>query len=68
MLLGGGSDRDNKWVGAAANASPLCGLALPYLKDLDHRRVSQILTALQSLQLMEQEGVIMTMPIAMTFK
>jgi protease-4 len=61
----GGSDSDNKWV---ANPSSLSGLAMPYLRGLDPRRVGQIMTALQSLQLLEHESVILTMPLELTFK
>jgi hypothetical protein len=37
-------------------------MAMPYLRDLDPQRVSLIVRALERLQLMQLEGVILMMP------
>jgi len=63
----GGADKDNKWVGAATS-SPLANLALPYLKGLDPGRVTAVLSALERLQLLGDESVVVTMPGCMVLK
>ncbi|HYO08201.1 MAG TPA: signal peptide peptidase SppA [Tepidisphaeraceae bacterium] len=66
MEEGAGSERDSKWVagaaGAAGAAGPLFSMALPYLKGLDPVRVDAVRSALSRLELLGQEGVIVTMP------
>ena len=45
----------------------LVDLAMPYLQNLDPHRVAAVKLALQRLQLIQQEGVILMMPeIAIT--
>ena len=46
----------------AASGVSLVKLAMPYLKDMDPQRVRLVLRALERLQLMQQEGVIVMMP------
>jgi protease-4 len=48
--------------GASAPGVSLVEIALPHLKHLDPRRVALITSALQQLQLVQQEGVILMMP------
>jgi protease-4 len=63
---GGKDDRhrlDVKAPPAAGAATPsLVDLALPYLQHLDPARVRAVKMALERLQLMQKEGVIMMMP------
>ncbi|HEY7157237.1 MAG TPA: signal peptide peptidase SppA [Gemmataceae bacterium] len=46
----------------AGRPASLVALAMPYLRDLDPQRVRLIVRALERLQLMQQEGVILMMP------
>jgi protease-4 len=46
----------------AAGQTSLVDLALPYLRHLDPERVSTVVTALKQLELVQQEGVMLTMP------
>ncbi|MBI3466877.1 MAG: signal peptide peptidase SppA [Planctomycetes bacterium] len=46
----------------AGGRTSLVDLALPYLRNLDPQRVSTVVTALQQLELVQQEGVMLTMP------
>jgi protease-4 len=50
---------------SAASGTSLVKLAMPYLKDMDPQRVRLVVRALERLQLMQQEGVILMMPEAM---
>jgi protease-4 len=49
-------------LGAAGPQASLVRLALPYLRDLDPQRVRLVVRALERLQLVQQEGVILMMP------
>jgi protease-4 len=63
-----GSKEDTPGIDAAVSGpgrgapASLVDLALPYLRHLDPRRVAAIKTALQHLQLLEREGVLLMMP------
>jgi protease IV len=59
-----GSDQKMLGVGARgiAGGDSLTDLALPYLQHLDPVRVKAVRSALARLQLMQQEGVLLTMP------
>ncbi|HEV3259692.1 MAG TPA: signal peptide peptidase SppA [Gemmataceae bacterium] len=63
-----GDKEDSKRLGMAAHrliagSQPsLVDLAMPYLKHLDPERVRVIKMALQRLELMQQEGVVLMMP------
>jgi len=46
----------------AGRSASLVAMAMPYLRDLDPRRVALIVRALERLQLMQQEGAILMMP------
>jgi hypothetical protein len=48
-------------AGMAGRAS-LVDLAMPYLKNLDPARVGMIRAALEKLQLLDKEGVLLVMP------
>ena len=43
-------------------APSLVDLAMPYLRHLDPHRVAAVKMALQRLQLLQQEGVLLMMP------
>jgi hypothetical protein len=43
-------------------STSLVDLALPYLRHLDPRRVAAVTGALQHLQLLDKEGVLLMMP------
>ena len=58
----GGSPEDRRWI---ATGPSLVELAAPMLRDLDPARVAAIRAALQRLQLLGQEGVILAMPEAL---
>jgi protease-4 len=47
---------------ASGRQASLVKLALPYLRDMDPRRMQLVVRALERLQLMQQEGVILMMP------
>jgi protease-4 len=57
----GGKD-DSHGHGLAARHTSLVDLALPYLRHLDPARVRVVKRALERLQLLQQEGVILMMP------
>lgn len=58
---GGREDHSAVRLGAGRSANVL-DLALPYLKDLDPKRVLVVKQALRRLQMMQQEGAILMMP------
>ena len=58
----GGSPEDRRWIATGAS---LVELAAPMLRDLDPTRVAAIRAALERLQLLGQEGVILAMPEAL---
>jgi protease-4 len=47
---------------AGAQRGSLVDLAMPYLQNLDPQRVAKIKAALQTLDMMQQDGVILTSP------
>jgi protease-4 len=61
-----GGKEDTHEVGTAVRsmggAASLAELAMPYLKHLDPQRVRLVRTALQRLQLVQQEGTVLMMP------
>jgi len=64
---GGKDDPAHVAMGAArmlggGSSANLADLAMPYLQGLDPQRVAQVRSALQTLQLMQREGVIMMAP------
>ena len=59
----GGSEQDRRWL--TAGGPSLADLAMPMLKDLEPQRAAAIRSALQRLQLLGQETVILAMPEAL---
>jgi protease IV len=57
-----GKQEDKPGLGARARSASLVDLAMPYIRHLDPERVRLIRAALQRLQLLQQEGVILMMP------
>jgi protease IV len=49
-------------VASAAGQSALFKLAAPYLQNLDPRRTAAILSVLSRLEILQREGVVLTMP------
>jgi protease IV len=49
-------------VRLAANESSLVKLAAPYLQNLDPRRTAAVVSALRRLEILQKEGVALTMP------
>jgi hypothetical protein len=47
---------------AAERSASLVDLAMPHLKHLDPERVRLIRSALQRMQVLQQEGVVLIMP------
>ena len=60
----GGSEADRKWIAAGASSS-LVDRAMPLLEGLEPQRVAAIRAALQRVQLLGQEAVLVTMPEAL---
>ncbi|MEA2708658.1 MAG: protease [Phycisphaerales bacterium] len=63
----GGGEDENRWVAApalppASAGMSLIDLAAPYLQHLDPHRTAAIKSALNQLQLLDRESVILTMP------
>jgi len=59
--LYGGKDESGH-VGVAAGADSLFKLAAPYLQNLDPRRTAAVTSVLRRLEILRQEGVVLTMP------
>lgn len=57
----GGKDGPNH-VAMASGAGSLIKLAAPYLANLDPRRTAAVISVLQRLEILEKEGVVLTMP------
>jgi protease-4 len=53
-------------VRVAANESPLVKLAAPYLQSLDPQRMTAVMSALRRLEILQKEGVVLSMPEIMT--
>ncbi|MGH7971161.1 MAG: S49 family peptidase, partial [Limisphaerales bacterium] len=61
-----GHQDDPGHVNLAASGDNLLKLAAPYLQDLDPQRVAAIASALRRLQILQKEGVVLTMPQIVT--
>jgi protease-4 len=59
--MSGGKDEPNH-VSAAINQDSLLKLAIPYLQNLDPLRAEAVLSALSRLQILQKEGVVLSMP------
>ena len=57
-----GENDDTGHVRLAADEDSLFKLAAPYLKNLDPRRTSAVASVLRRLEVLEKEGVVLTMP------
>ena len=57
----GGRDEPGH-VSSAVGGNALFKLAAPYLQDLDPRRTAAIASALSRLEILQKEGVVLTMP------
>jgi protease IV len=62
---GSGNDDDKRWM--STGSSSLVDLAMPYLKGLDPQRVSAVRSALEKLQMLDREGVLLAMPEGFVF-
>ena len=59
--LGGGKDEPDH-IGVSASQEPLIQLAAPYLRQLDPQRAAAVLSALRCLQILQNDGVVLSMP------
>jgi protease-4 len=59
---GSGSKNEPGHVSSAARGNALFKLAAPYLQDLDQRRTAAIASVLGRLEILQKEGVVLTMP------
>ena len=59
---GSGDESERRFVGLGLPKGSLVDLAMPYLKDLDPARVSAVRAALEKLELLNGEQVLMVMP------
>jgi len=66
--LSGEKDKSKEIRLAAERPASLVELAMPHLQHLDPERVRVIRSALQRLQLVQQEGVVLIMPEALTVR
>ncbi len=57
-----GDKDDSNHVGMAAGGDSLFKLAAPYLQNLDPQRVTAIASALLRLEILQKEGVVLSMP------
>ncbi len=57
--ISGGKDEPNH---VETTGNPLFKLAAPYLQNLDSQRLAAVVSALQRLQILQREGVALTMP------
>src|SRR5262249_5369769 len=68
---GNGNDDDKRWMSVgssySSSSSSLVDLAMPYLKGLDPVRVAAVRSALEKLQMLDQEGVLLAMPEGFVF-
>jgi len=60
--FGSGKEKDPAHVQTGLGGTRLLDLAQPYLKDLDPVRTSAIFSALQRLQILQREGIVLGMP------
>ena len=49
-------------IGMAAGGDSLLKLAAPYLQGLDPRRLSAVTSVFRRLEILQREGVVLTMP------
>lgn len=61
-----GRQDDPSHVNLASSQDNLLKLAAPYLQDLDPQRVAAIASALRRLQILQKEGVVLSMPQIVT--
>jgi len=59
--IGGGKDEPNR-ISLSTGESSLLKLALPYLQNLDPQRTVAIASVLRRLEILQKEGVALTMP------
>lgn len=59
---GSGGKDDPGHVSSATRGNALFKLAAPYLQNLDQRRTAAIASALSRLEILQKEGVVLTMP------
>lgn len=57
-----GNNKDGDHVALAAGEDSLLKLAAPYLQNLDPQRAAAVFTALRELQIVQKEGVVLSMP------
>ncbi len=57
-----GDKDDNGHISMAAGGVSLFKLAAPYLQNLDPRRTAAVASVFQRLEILQQEGVVLTMP------
>jgi protease-4 len=57
-----GEQNEAGHVGIASGGDALFKLAAPYLQHLDPRRTAAVLSALQSLEILQKSGVVLSMP------
>jgi protease IV len=62
MERGSGGKDEPGHVASAAGQNALFKLAAPYLQNLDPRRTSAIASVLSRLEILQREGVVLTMP------
>jgi len=61
-----GDKDDTDHVGIATGENSLLKLAQPYLRNLDPQRTAAVLSVLTRLQILQKEGVVLTMPEILT--
>lgn len=57
-----GGDDDSNQVSLSAGDDSLLKLAAPYLRNLDPRRTAAVTSVLRRLEILQKEGVVLTMP------
>lgn len=57
-----GSEDDSNQVALSAGGDSLLKLAKPYLRNLDPRRTAAVASVLRRLEILQKEGVVLTMP------
>jgi protease-4 len=64
--LSGSEDEDTGHIRLVAGQDSLVNLAAPYLQHLDPRRTAAVISILRQLQILQTEGVALTMPGILT--
>ena len=64
--LSGSDDEETGHIRLAAGQDSLVNLATPYLQHLDPRRTAAVIAILRRLQILQAEGVALTMPGILT--